>query len=121
MQPFRRCATLKQMRRTAENALSYAVIWREGDGPVRPGKLVVGPESLELETGTPDGRMTAYWVRYADLSSVERALPEQRLRDRPTALLTRPDREPLAVAALEGMGFYQEIVERIAGALPGAA
>jgi hypothetical protein len=97
---------------------SYAVVWQEGGGPVRPGRLVLGPVSLELETGAPGGRMTAWILRYADLASVEKAGPRQRLHNRPTTVLKRRDREPLAIAALEGLGFGHEIVERLAALVP---
>jgi hypothetical protein len=98
---------------------SYAVIWREGGGPVRPGKLVLGPASLALETGAPGGRLTSWILRYADLASVEKAAGEQRIHNRPTAVLRRRNRDPLAIAALEGLGFGHEIVERLAGVIPG--
>ena len=51
---------------TGDPRASYAVIWRSGDGPVRPGKLVLGPTSFHLETGKPGGRLSAQRIRYAD-------------------------------------------------------
>jgi hypothetical protein len=97
---------------------SYAVIWRSGTGPVRPGKLVLGPTSFHLETGKPGGRLSAQRIRYADLASVEKATPAERLHGRPTTLVRRQEREPLAISALDGPGSAHELVERLAGALP---
>jgi hypothetical protein len=97
---------------------SYAVIWRSGDGPVRPGKLVLGPTSFHLETGKPGGRLSAQRIRYADLASVDKAVPAERLHGRPTTVVRRTEREPLAISAVDGLGSAHEIVERLARALP---
>lgn len=100
---------------------SYAVIWRTGAGPVRPGKLVLGAASFRLETGAPGGRSTTEGFRYADLAAVEKAPSGQRLHGRPTTLVLRFEREPVAIAALDGPGFAHEIAERLAVAHQGAA
>jgi hypothetical protein len=93
---------------------SYAVIWRTGDGPIRPGKLVLGASGLQLETGAPGGRLTAQGIRYADLALIETAPSAQRLHGRPTTLLRRPERESVAIAALDDPGCAHEIAERLA-------
>ena len=101
------------------NEDSYAVIWREGAGPVSAGKLVLGPTALTLESGAPPGRLTTRRLRYEHISSVESASsPAQRVRDRPTSLLRRRDRELLAIAAVAGLGAAREILDRLAGAVP---
>ncbi|MGH3011503.1 MAG: hypothetical protein ACRDLZ_06305 [Gaiellaceae bacterium] len=92
----------------------YAVIWRTGHGPIKPGKLVLGASSFLLETGAPGGRSTTEGIRYADLESVEAATSAQRLRGRPTTLVARPARELLAIATLDGPGSAHEIAERLA-------
>lgn len=97
---------------------SYAVIWRTGNGPVRPGKLVLTPAGLQLETGTPGGRLSALRIRYEDVASIEKAAPGERIRGRPTTLVRRPEREPLSIATLEGPGSAHELVERLSQALP---
>jgi hypothetical protein len=99
---------LRQMRR------SYAVIWRAGDGPIRPGKLVLGTSSLQLETGVPGGRSTTEGIRYADLASVEIAPSADRLHGRPTTLVRRPEHEPITIAALDSPGSAHEIAEGLA-------
>jgi hypothetical protein len=96
---------------------SYAVIWRTGDGPISPGKLVLGATSFRLETGAPGGRSTTEGIRYADLASVEKASSSQRIHGRPTTLVRRLEREPLAIAALDGPGTAHEIAERLARAV----
>jgi hypothetical protein len=98
---------------------SYAVIWRTGNGPISPGKLVIGAMSLRLETGAPGGRSTTEGIRYADLASVEKASSSQRIHGRPTTLVRRREREPVAIAALDGPGSAHEIAERLGWAVQG--
>jgi len=97
---------------------SYAVVWREGEGPVRAGELVLGPTSLRLETGAPRERLSAQSLRYEELASVATAPPAQRIRGRPTAVVERHGRDRLAIAAVDGLGAAHEIVERLARLLP---
>lgn len=104
--------------RSDQRPRAYAVIWRTGAGPVRPGKLVLGATGLRLETGTPDGRRTTEGIRYADLASVEKARSAERLHGRPTTLVRRREREPLAIAALDGPGSAHELAERLASEVP---
>ena len=92
---------------------SYAVLWRDGDGPVSAGKLVLGPTSLCLETGRGPGRASSRIIRYVELTSVGNAAPADRIRSRPTALIDRSRRDRLSIAAVDGMGSVREIVERL--------
>jgi hypothetical protein len=96
---------------------SYAVLWREGDGPVSAGKLVLGDSSLRLETGTGRTRATAMVFRYAELATVGSAAPVDRIRSRPTAILERRGRDRLTIAPVDGFGSVREIVERLAAQL----
>ena len=96
---------------------SYAVLWRDGDGPVSAGKLVLGPTSLRLETGSGPVRTSSKVIHYADLTGVANAAPADRIRSQPTAVLDRNDRERLSIAAVEGMGSGREIVERLTSRL----
>jgi hypothetical protein len=96
---------------------SYAVLWRDGDGPVSAGKLVLGPTSLRLETGSGPVRTSSKVIRYADLTGVANAVPADRIRSRPTAVLDRSDRERLSIATVDGMGSGREIVERLTSRL----
>lgn len=94
------------------------MIWRTGGGPVSAGKLVLGTAGFQLETGAP-GRMSAQRIRYADLASVEKATTAERLHGRPTTVVRRKERAPLAICALDGPGSAHELGERLAGALSG--
>jgi hypothetical protein len=99
---------------------SYAVLWRAGDGPVNAGKLVLGPTSLRLDTGSGSGRASSKVIRYADLTSVAHAVPVDRIRSQPTAVLSRSTRHGLSIAAVDGMGSVREIVERLNACVPRA-
>lgn len=96
---------------------SYAVLWRDGDGPISAGKLVLGPTSLRLETGSGSGRASSKVIRYAELTSVANAALADRIRSRPTAVVDRSRRDRLSIAAVDGMGSVREIVERLTGRL----
>jgi|RhiMetdeSRZDD1v2_1073273.scaffolds.fasta_scaffold01418_11 hypothetical protein len=100
---------------------SYAVLWREGDGPIRVGKLIVGPTGLRLETGAGRARASSSVVRYSELTRVGTTLPADRIQSRQTAVISRSGRERLRIAAVDGFGSLREIVERIAEHLAPAA
>jgi hypothetical protein len=100
---------------------SYAVIWREAAGPLWAGKLVLGPTELRLESGAPRGRLATRTLRYADLSAVETTrLPEERIHGRPTVLVKRTGKAPLAIATVESPGSLHEVAERLVDAVAGA-
>ena len=96
---------------------SYAVLWRDGDGPISAGKLVLGPTSLRLEAGSSPGRASSKVIRYAELTGVANAAPADRIRSRPTAVVDRSRRDRLSMAAVDGMGSVREIVERLTAQL----
>jgi hypothetical protein len=97
---------------------SYAVTWREGDGPVRAGKLMLGSRGLRLEGGTARGRLSAERIFYNGLSGVATARhSEERIRGRPTLVLKRSGRPPLAIACVDGLGCLREVAERLGRAL----
>jgi hypothetical protein len=93
---------------------SYAVLWREGEGPVSAGELVLGPTSLRLETGARRERLSSRILQYAELSAIEHAAPSDRIFGRPTALIERRGRKRVSIAALDGLGVAHEIAERLA-------
>ena len=100
--------------RRDDQAGVYAVIWRTGAGPVRPGKLVLGATGLRLETGAPGGRLTTEGIPYADVKSLKQAPSTQRLHGRPTILVMRRGRDPVAIATLDSPGSAHELAERLA-------
>jgi hypothetical protein len=93
---------------------SYAVLWREGEGPVSAGELVLGPTSLRLETGARRERLTSRILQYRELSAIEQAAPSDRIFGRPTAMIERHEHKPVSITALDGLGVAHEIVERLA-------
>jgi hypothetical protein len=96
---------------------SYAVLWRDGDGPVSAGKLVLGSTSLRLETGRSPGRASSKVVRYAELTSVAHASSADRIHSRATAVIGRSGKDRLSIAAFDGVGSGREIVERLTSRL----
>ena len=99
---------------------SYAVTWREGDGPVRAGKLVLGATGLRLEGGTARGRLSEETILHGRLSKVGTARrPEERIGGRPTLVLERPGRPLLAIACLDGLGCVREVAQRLERAIAG--
>jgi hypothetical protein len=111
-----------RVRSEPDGSRSYAVTWREPDGAVRAGKLELRPNALHLASGTPRRRRSEQTLRYADLSAVEMTRrPSERIHGRPTAMIKRPGRAPLAVAAISGPGALHELVERLADAIWSAA
>jgi hypothetical protein len=93
---------------------SYAVLWREGEGPVQVGKLVFGRTGLCLETGTGHAHASSKVLRYSELTDVGTAVRADRIRTQPTAYVDRGGRERLRIAAVDGLGSLREIVERLA-------
>lgn len=102
--------------RNASPLRSYAVTWLEQGSGLRAGKLTVEPTGLRLESGGPHGRLAETSVRYRDIAGAEVArTPGERLGGRPTVLVRRHRRPPLAIAGLNG--YASEIVDDIEAAL----
>ncbi len=97
--------------------MSYAVLWREGDGPVSAGKLLLRPTSLRLDTGSGHNRASSKVLHYGDLAGVETASIADRIRRRPTAIVQRIGGGSLSITAVDGLGSTREIVERLAAHL----
>jgi len=101
---------------------SYAVTWREGDGQVRAGKLMLGGTSLRLEGGTARSRLSEESILYARLSKVGiTRSPEERIGGSPTLVLERPGRPSLAIACIDGLGCLREVAQRLERAIAGTA
>lgn len=97
---------------------SYAVTWREGNGQVRAGKLMLGATSLRLEGGKARSRLSEERIHYGRLSKVATARrPEERIGGRPTLVLERPGRPSLAIACLDGMGCLREVAQTLERAI----
>jgi hypothetical protein len=100
--------------RTPNWRATYAVLWREGDGPSRAGRLDLQPTGLHLEGGGASGRLFSLTLRLSDVTDVAMARPEMRLTDRPTIEIRRSKSRPLRVVSLEGLGATRDIFERLA-------
>jgi hypothetical protein len=90
---------------------SYAVVWREGDGPLNVGKLEVGGEGVRLSSG---GR-TSLVVTRASITAVDVQHPGAGLLgDLRTVTIGRRHTEPVTIGALNGIGVVFEIADVVA-------
>lgn len=89
---------------------SYAVIWREGDGPVFAGKLELEADRLYLEGSGPEGALRRLEILFADLAAVRigRA-PAERIGGRPSLTLERRDHGPVHIGEVEGLGVVLDL------------
>jgi hypothetical protein len=96
--------------------MSYAILWRDTDDPIRVGKLVVEPDRLVLEGG--DGRIAVRReLAYDSIRAVrvDRGRHD-RLDGRPVAVV-ETDTSLVRIASLAGRGELNEIVGLVDGAL----
>lgn len=108
--------------RESSQPRSYAVTWRDGNQPVRNGKLSLGLRGLRFEGGTARGRLSTQAILYGDLAAIETARrPSERIGGRPTLLLMRMERAQLAVTCFENPGCLREIAERLGQAIADTA
>jgi hypothetical protein len=97
---------------------SYAVLWREDDGPVRAGKLELGAHSLTLEDGKARRRLSLSSFAYRDLIRIEATRsPRERIKDQPTLILERRGGRAIALAVIEPRVSAHEIAQLLADAL----
>jgi hypothetical protein len=106
---------------TVNRTATHAVLWREGDGPARVGRLELRPARLHLEGGGAGGRLFSMTIPYSDLARVAMARPELRLSGRQTLEVMRSGGRPIRIASVEGLGTTRDIFDRLAGLVPGAA
>jgi hypothetical protein len=100
---------------------SYAVTWRDGEGPLRAGKLELRPGSVRLEGGGTRGRLYSTTVRYGDLAGARMVRAgAERLRRRPTLVIERPGRGSIWIASVDGLGRMTELFERLVPLIAGA-
>jgi hypothetical protein len=95
--------------------LSYAVVWREGDGPLRVGKLELGPASVSLRGSSPDGTLERRAISYADVADVRVARdPAEQINGRPVVVVRQPNSPQLSIGTLEGAGVVAELADALA-------
>jgi hypothetical protein len=106
--------------RSSENPRgpSYAVTWREGDGPAQAGKLELDLARLRLEGGRKK-RVSVKTVLYDTLSAVRPAGPQERRGSRPALVLERSGHGPLWISSMDGPGTAGELLERVGRAARG--
>jgi hypothetical protein len=98
---------------------SYAVLWREDGGPVRAGKLELGPRSLNLENGKARSRLSLSSFVYRDLVRIETTHdPRGRIKGQPTLILERRGGRTIALAVIEFRVSVHEIAQLLEDALP---
>jgi hypothetical protein len=101
---------------TLEGMTSYAVIWREGNGPLYAGKLELGAAALRLRGSGPRSSLARRDIAYADVAEVRIArTPTERLNGSPAVVLDRRAAAPIIVAALSGVGVVFEVADLVAG------
>src|ERR1044071_8372943 len=99
--------------RTPNRTATYAVLWRDGDGPSRVGRLELRPTRLHLEGGGASGRLFSVALRYSDVTGLGMARPAMRLSDQPTVDVGRSRGRPLRIASVEGLGATRDIFESL--------
>jgi hypothetical protein len=102
--------------------MSYAVIWREDDGPLYAGKLEFADTHLLLCGSASSGRESdqkLFYDEFAD-ARIERR-PDARLAGRPTLVLERSGGTRLRVGSLTGCGAIHELADRLLAARGKAA
>jgi hypothetical protein len=120
MQPDSRSATLPAMRPSEiPRGPSYAVTWREGDGPAQAGKLELGRSRLRLEGGSSKKRVSVKTVLYDTLSAVRPARLQERRGSRPALVLERSGHGSLWISSVDGPGTAGELLDRVARAARG--
>ena len=101
--------------------MTYAVLWRENEGPEFAGGLLLAGAGIEL-SGTAVGRLAAQReVSYGDVRDLylER---QRRASDRHTALvLVTTEGDRLEIESLQGGGALHELADHVAAARGKAA
>jgi hypothetical protein len=98
----------------AEEAQSYAAIWRELTGLLATGKVVLGPDALRLEGATRQGQLSRREIPYAELEGVRVGrVPSEMLNGRPTLVLARSSGPSLQIEPF-GIGMLSELADLLA-------
>jgi hypothetical protein len=96
---------------------SYAVLWRDGEGPVRAGKLELDLYGFTLDgvAGAKGNRhRIAHRVDYEDICAVRvgRSTAD-RIVGQPSLVLELATGGPLAVRSIDGPGTLHELAEQL--------
>ena len=105
------CSGMAKQERATE---SHAAIWRDANGALVTGKVVLGADALRLQGMTRQGSSSVDEVPYAELAGVGIGRgPEERLNGRPTLVLNRSSAPPLLLDVL-GIGMLSELSDLLA-------
>jgi hypothetical protein len=92
---------------------TYAVVWREGAGPVARGRLELLPGTLELD-GLAGSAHVTLKIGYDELKAVRVGRSSaERLNGHPSLLLDRVDAEPIVIASVALQGVVAELAARL--------
>jgi hypothetical protein len=98
-------------RRTGTRPRDYAVVWRDGGGPIASGRLEVADDELVLHGGDA-GELR---IPLGDLASVEVGRgPQERINGEKSVVLERHSCERVLIGALGGIGFVGELTDLLA-------
>ena len=102
--------------------MSYAVVWREEQGPVYAGSLELRERCVVLGGSAPQARESRRELYYSEIDDVAvDGRAGARLDGRQTLVIDRRRAPNVRVASVEGAGTLHEIAERLAGAVRRAA
>src|SRR3972149_4164053 len=89
---------------------SYPVVWREGEGLQRTGKLELADSSIVLEGSEASGVLARVSLSYRDLAEVRIGRSqEDRVGSRPSLVLERRVGEPIRIGDIAGLGSIVDI------------
>jgi hypothetical protein len=94
--------------------MSYAVVWRENEGPERAGSLELDRRSVQLSGPGESGREASCTRRLTDLTDVflERSSPARNTWNPALMLLDRGG-GCVAIGSLQGVGALHELADEL--------
>lgn len=104
---------------TATVSITYAVVWREGDGPLCRGRLELGEAAIRLFGLSRDGTPETLEVSAESVQAVRigRARPE-RIGGRPAVVVQRDGAAELLISDAAAIGTLHELAGRLGSSLP---
>ena len=92
----------------------YAVIWREGQGTLRAGRLELTADVLRIEGSSRDGSFSRCEVPLTAIRAVRIGrMRNERVEGMPSLIVERVYGEPLLVADATGTGAVHELADAL--------
>lgn len=92
---------------------SYAVVWREGEGPTVSGRLELQPNAVVLD-GSVESRGVVRAVPFKSLAAIRVGrTTEDRLAGKPSLVLERRDGPSVRIASVAQPGIVSELARRL--------